>query len=146
MIPAWPTMPTVGMALPAAGTPEYQVVMEGIRADTALVLAWHLTGPAADLPPVDVAEDLLDQVRAHGRALAARLEFDYRTLPPTSQAAAVARIVLGETARRLDELPPAQTSRAVAGRAQNLARLVRALDRAAIAVRAETAHTETKGN
>ncbi|MFF2331424.1 MULTISPECIES: DUF6415 family natural product biosynthesis protein [unclassified Streptomyces] len=121
-----------------------QLAADGIRAVVDRVLAWDLAGPAADLPDTDVAADLLDQLTAHARNLAARLEFDYRTLPPASQTRPTATAVLGEASRRLDQRPPVHATRAVARRAQNIARLVRALARAADAVRSETA-TPQKG-
>ncbi|MGW2840591.1 DUF6415 family natural product biosynthesis protein [Streptomyces sp. NPDC001493] len=114
--------------------------MDGIRADVDRVLAWDLTRPSTDLAALDVTEGLLDDLTSHARTLAARLDFDYRTLPPTSHAVPTARAVLGEAARRLD-LPSPAHPRAMAVRAQNVARLVHALLRADDAVRAQAPHT-----
>lgn len=143
MIPALP-VPQRFAPLPPADSAAAQLAADGIRAVVDRVLAWDLAGPAADLPGTDVAADLLDQLTAHARNLSARLEFDYRMLPPSSQARPTATAVLGEASRRLDQRSPVHTMPAVAGRAQNIARLVRALARAADAVRSETA-TPQKG-
>ncbi|WP_232793456.1 MULTISPECIES: DUF6415 family natural product biosynthesis protein [unclassified Streptomyces] len=106
-------------------------------ADLDTVLAWDLTNPA--LPPKDVALNMLDELASHGRIIARDLTALSLSLLSHSEAGITAQATLGEASRRLNLSPPAGTPRATAGRAQNVARLLRALLRAVAAVRAEQA-------
>ncbi|MCX4677636.1 DUF6415 family natural product biosynthesis protein [Streptomyces sp. NBC_01433] len=112
-------------------------VPDEILADLDTVLAWDLTNPA--LPTMDVALNMLDELTSHGRIIARDLSALSLSLPSNSEAGITAQATLGEASRRLNISPPAGTPRATAGRAQNVARLFRALLRAVAAVRAEQA-------
>ncbi|WP_243088613.1 DUF6415 family natural product biosynthesis protein [Streptomyces sp. 891-h] len=93
-----------------------------------MVLAWNLEGPAP--PPVDVALSLARQFTEYGRIVADDLRAQCQLLPGDSYAVRCAGVTLGEASRRLQLALPDRTPQAAGHRAQNIARLLKALLRA----------------
>ncbi|WP_406153192.1 DUF6415 family natural product biosynthesis protein [Streptomyces sp. NBC_01023] len=92
-------------------------------------LSWNVDSP--ELPAVKDALAMAQQFTDFGRVVADDLEAQLRSLPADSELCIGARATLGEASRRLYLRPLAQTAapRSAARRAQNLARLVQALNR-----------------
>lgn len=93
-------------------------------------LAWDLNGP--HLPAVQDALSMAEQFTNHARTIADDLRTRSLGIPADSDAGSGAQATLGEAARRLSLKPlaPSAAPRSAAHRAQNLARLVQALNRA----------------
>ncbi|MEV6424732.1 DUF6415 family natural product biosynthesis protein [Streptomyces sp. NPDC051662] len=108
-----------------------------VLANIDLTLAWNLEGP--DLPAVDIALSLIEQFTEYGRTVADELRTLLLGIPADSDAVISARAALGEASRRLHLPPPSSTPHAAGQRAQNLARLVQGLVRAAGRVAEEQA-------
>lgn len=91
-------------------------------------LSWDVDGP--ELPTVKNALTMAQQFTDFGRIVADDLEAQLPNLPADSELCIGARATLGEASRRLYLRPLAQTAapRSAARRAQNLARLVQALN------------------
>ncbi|MET7716309.1 hypothetical protein [Streptomyces sp. NPDC005407] len=91
---------------------------------------WDLSGP--DLPTVQVSLDMAEQFTHYGRIVADDLRTQCLGIPADSAVGRSAQATLSEAARRLNLKPLARTAgqRSAARRAQNLARLVQALNRA----------------
>ncbi|MFF1678431.1 hypothetical protein ACFVYG_20630 [Streptomyces sp. NPDC058256] len=96
----------------------------------AAALSWDLNGHG--LPPVDIARGMAETFRRYGRDIADELRTQCLSISADSWAGLGAQATLGEAARRLNLRPLAPTAapRSAAHRAQNLALLVQALDRA----------------
>nr|WP_203598965.1 DUF6415 family natural product biosynthesis protein [Streptomyces sp. SID10853] len=92
------------------------------------VLGWDLNGPG--LPEPEIALGMVEDLTAYGRIAAGTLCTLCLSIPAHSAAGHGAQATLSEASRRLYLPPPHVTRRAVAHRAQNLARLCRALFRA----------------
>ncbi|MEU1273505.1 DUF6415 family natural product biosynthesis protein [Streptomyces sp. NPDC005799] len=109
-------------------------------------LQWDLN--STDLPPVDVALDMAEQFTRYGRMVADELRTQCLRIPADSDAGLGAQATLGEAARRLNLKPLARSAapRSAAHRAQNLARLVQALNRAMDQVREEEAVSAPYGS
>lgn len=93
-------------------------------------LSWD---PAsADFPPADEALELAREFTAYGRIVANDLSVAIAGMPSDSPDVHRAQATLSEASRRLGLTPlgPTVASRMAAQRAQNLARLVQALNRA----------------
>ncbi|MFD7429700.1 DUF6415 family natural product biosynthesis protein [Streptomyces sp. NPDC059818] len=125
------------MAALSAETPDKVEVLPLIEK----ALSWDLGG--ADLPAVGAALDIARQLTAYGRVVAEGLHVQCRSIPADSDARLGARATLGEANARLYLKPLAATTtpRNAAARAQNLARMVQALNRATARVGEEQAPT-----
>ncbi|MFJ2217654.1 DUF6415 family natural product biosynthesis protein [Streptomyces sp. NPDC101062] len=123
-----------------------------ILATTDVVLNWSPKDPG--LPAVDAVQSVVEQLTEYGRSIAGQLPTQILSIPADSGAGISARAALGEASGRLNLPPPAGTLYAAVHRAQNLARLVQALCRAAGLVAEERAriarlgqhNTTTKGS
>lgn len=137
MIPARPPQGNLGSP-PPSESPAALADPDEILGTVRTVLTWDLNSP--DLPATDVTLGMLDQLTSHGRTLATDLGHLYLALPPDSEAVHTAKAALGEASRRLRLRLTAQArTQHAAQRAQNTARLVRALLRATEAARQELA-------
>ncbi|WP_371792281.1 DUF6415 family natural product biosynthesis protein [Streptomyces sp. NBC_01471] len=92
------------------------------------VLGWDLDGPS--LPEPEIALGMVEHLTDFGRIAADALCTLCLSIPANSAAGQRAQATLSEASRRLYMPPPHVTRRAAAHRAQNLARLYRALVRA----------------
>ncbi|MFG2141860.1 DUF6415 family natural product biosynthesis protein [Streptomyces sp. NPDC048650] len=120
----------------AALTPTVPDKVE-IRALAKTALAWKLD--TSGLPTVEDALSITERFTGYGRTIANDLCIQCLSLPADSGAARSAQVTLGEASRRLylDPLAGTASPWAAAHRAQNLARLVTSLLRAAGAVSEE---------
>ncbi|WP_208874845.1 DUF6415 family natural product biosynthesis protein [Streptomyces sp. PBH53] len=121
-----------------------------VLASVETVLRWDVNGD--DLPAVDVVVGLVEQFTEYGRVIADDLRVQCLSIPADSDAGLSAAAILGEASRRLHLPPPYRTPQASVHRAQNIARLVKALLRAAGTVgeaqaltRRQQHHVSTKG-
>ncbi|MGA5441954.1 DUF6082 family protein [Streptomyces griseoincarnatus] len=95
-----------------------------------MALAWDLNG--SDLPSVDVALDMAEEFSRYGRMAVDELRTQCLSIPADSDACLGAQATLAEAAWRLRLKPLARSAalRSATRRAQNLACLVQALNRA----------------
>ncbi|MGD6751956.1 DUF6415 family natural product biosynthesis protein [Streptomyces sp. BH105] len=114
------------MAALSADTPDKVVVLPLVEE----ALSWDLNSP--DLPSVTSALNMARQFTTYGRLIAEDLRAQCRSVPADSDFHLRARATLSEADARLNLKPlaPSTTPRSAAHRAQNLARLVQALNRA----------------
>ncbi|QHC26374.1 DUF6415 family natural product biosynthesis protein [Streptomyces sp. GS7] len=91
-------------------------------------------------PDLDTVLDMIEHFSQYGRVVANELRVLCRSLPVGSAVAVRARATLGEADRRLN-LPRSIANRQARHRAQNLARLLKALHRATGLVYEEWPHT-----
>ncbi|WP_328373277.1 hypothetical protein OG800_50005 (plasmid) [Streptomyces sp. NBC_00445] len=94
---------------------------------------WELTGQ--NLPPLSHALALVEQFTEYGRMAADDLRTLCLSIPADSNAGVIAQSTLIQAARQLYSPPPHASQLIAARRAQNLARLVQALNRATERVR-----------
>ncbi|MFI1201638.1 DUF6415 family natural product biosynthesis protein [Streptomyces sp. NPDC020883] len=113
-------------------TPDKAEVLSLVEA----VLAWDVSG--SNLPELEESLGLFEQFTAYGRVVAEDLRTLCVNVPAESGAGRSVRATLGESGRRL-YLPAPTTRRSAACLAQNLARLVQALNRATGVVGVEQA-------
>ncbi|MBT2396243.1 DUF6415 family natural product biosynthesis protein [Streptomyces sp. ISL-100] len=104
-------------------------------------LSWDVDSPA--LPAVKDALDMARQFTDYGLIVADDLQTQIFSFPADSDLCISAQATLGEASRRLHLKPLAQSAapRSAAHRAQNLARLVQALNRTISEVGREQART-----
>ncbi|MFC5804518.1 DUF6415 family natural product biosynthesis protein [Streptomyces formicae] len=113
-----------------------------VLANIETVLAWDLRGPAH--PSVEDAMGMVAQFTEFGRIVAEDLRTQCLGIPADSGAGRSGHTILGEADRRLHASPPNPLSQqAATHRAQNLARLIQALNRATGEVGKEQAKTRS---
>ncbi|OKJ55933.1 DUF6415 family natural product biosynthesis protein [Streptomyces sp. CB02115] len=102
---------------------------ESARKLTKKVLAWSTSEEKA--PTLEEADTALALLTTYGKEFRDTVTTAYHQLPAGSAVAERVQATLGEASRRLDHPLPERTRKAVVGRAQNIARLLEALLRAA---------------
>ncbi|MFF4543643.1 DUF6415 family natural product biosynthesis protein [Streptomyces sp. NPDC001406] len=121
----------------AALTPSVPDKVE-VLANVETVLAWDVKG--LERPSLQDATGMVEQFTEFGRTVAEDLRTQCLGIPADSEAGRSAQTILGEADRRLYASPPNPLSQqAATHRAQNLARLVKGLLRAAGQVSEEQA-------
>ncbi|MEE1797521.1 DUF6415 family natural product biosynthesis protein [Streptomyces sp. JV176] len=123
------------MAALTAGVPDKVEILALVES----ALAWDLNGGI--LPTGNDALRMAEQFADYGRIVADDLRTLVLSIPADSDVAIRAQATLSEASRRLPLPPPPDTPRAAGRRAQNLARLVQGLCRAAGRITEEQART-----
>ncbi|MEU8560570.1 DUF6415 family natural product biosynthesis protein [Streptomyces cyaneofuscatus] len=103
---------------------------EDARTLTKKVLAWSTS--EGNAPTLDEADSALALLTTYAKETRDTVTMACHRLPADSAVADRVQATLGEASRRLDHPLPARTCEAVVGRAQNIARLLEALLRAAV--------------
>ncbi|MER7688707.1 DUF6415 family natural product biosynthesis protein [Streptomyces sp. NPDC097610] len=110
---------------------------------TETILAWDLS-TATGIPDVDNSLHLIDLLSAYGPLIGAEVQQLCVGWPKESQGRQRAEVILGEARRRISAQPVGRTAKEAAGRAQNLARLVRALHQTSDQLNEERAGSQNR--